>query len=203
MDATALTRIENGQREPRFSEGTVLCRFLGIDGGAYVGAGATVSGAETVAIETYRAAAQAIDELLAGSAEGITSIHALGEVSTDYAKQFPSLSAATGYLLRSIHANAVTKNVIHSDAGPLHTRRWMDNFPDDAVSGAMWILEDLLTLLLDDGTLRKPLQVRIVLEDDQTVRVGDTPAPGTVIKVRDPDGVTVVKTAGERRDADT
>ncbi|WLP90073.1 helix-turn-helix transcriptional regulator [Gordonia sp. NB41Y] len=69
MDATAITRLENNQREPRFSEGVALSRFLGFDPFLYTPKGFTYAGLEARTIAAYSRAADAVAQLLVSATE--------------------------------------------------------------------------------------------------------------------------------------
>ncbi|WP_367582408.1 multiprotein-bridging factor 1 family protein [Tsukamurella tyrosinosolvens] len=77
MDATAVTRIENGQREPRLTEGITLAKFLGFNAGDYGAAGATLSGYEAQVVNAYRRAVEALSDLTSVSADAAGTLRLL------------------------------------------------------------------------------------------------------------------------------
>ncbi|WP_182261750.1 helix-turn-helix transcriptional regulator [Rhodococcus sp. UFZ-B548] len=71
MDATAVTRLENNQREARLSEGIALSRFLGFDLFNYAPAGFSYAGLVAHTVASYKTAAECMVALLLDSAEAL------------------------------------------------------------------------------------------------------------------------------------
>lgn len=71
MDATAVTRLENNQREPRLSEGIALSRFLGFDLFLYAPAGFSYAGLVADTVASYGRAASALAELMADASKAL------------------------------------------------------------------------------------------------------------------------------------
>lgn len=64
MDGTAVTRVENNQREPRFSEGIALSRFLSFDPFLYAPNGFSYAGLAARTVASYERAVDALFTLL-------------------------------------------------------------------------------------------------------------------------------------------
>ncbi|OFE05491.1 helix-turn-helix transcriptional regulator [Rhodococcus sp. 1139] len=71
LDATAVTRLENNQREAKLSEGIALSRFLGFDLFLYSPTGFSYAGLLAHTVASYSSAAKAIVALFLDAAEAL------------------------------------------------------------------------------------------------------------------------------------
>ncbi|MDH3007084.1 helix-turn-helix domain-containing protein [Gordonia alkanivorans] len=100
MDATAVTRMETNQREPRFTEGIALARFLGFDPFLYAPKGFSYAGLEAKVVADFLLAADAIAALAMSSVEAIGMHNTLmmveGGQRLDRPEIAPSIVAMVG-----------------------------------------------------------------------------------------------------------
>jgi transcriptional regulator with XRE-family HTH domain len=151
MDATAVTRIENNQREPRYREGVALCDFLQFDGSLYVTTGdARYEGSVFRVIAAYSAAADALLELIGGAAAHIDWA-ASSAGRRLYGLGFESASDAAEALLADIWEDRGTGRGSPelSDGRTFAESMFLlhEAYTDDELVGATRIVVDLLKTL--------------------------------------------------------
>ncbi len=148
MDATAVTRIENGLREPRFSEGIVLCEFLGIDGTAYAAPGAVLSGYETATAVAYQRAAEAVVELVGTACQAIDHLYVLGERGKGlFENDFVAPVVPVEYESRAAVGEALCDSIIRDPGHLIGDNGHIESllgFDDETVRGARRILDTMI-----------------------------------------------------------